>query len=192
MERMRRTSYPIRHMHVSDALIHVNSIRIRKHNAGMLHAWENALPRAQTPAQHHAMVDASIMLLKIKENIVLESVEVVPQDARRTALDLVPAYVKAPVFKHVSLDVNHHAMIIVSGHALRIVEVDASKVVQMGVKGVHLVQETVRGIRWHVHHVPVEHARHLANMTAIKIVLGWHAVPFVEPKLLERVKQIAA
>jgi hypothetical protein len=29
-------------------------------------------------------------------------------------------------------------------------------------------------------------------MTAIKIVLGWHAVPFVEPKLLEHVKQIAA
>ena len=109
MEHMRRTNYHIQHMHVSDALIHVNSIRIRKHNVGMLHVWENVLHHVPIPAPHHVMVDASIMLLKIKENIVLESVEVVPQDARRTASDRVPAYVKVHVFKHVSLDANHHA-----------------------------------------------------------------------------------
>lgn len=192
MERMRRTSYPIRHMPVSDALIHVNSIRIRKHNVGTLHAWENVLHHALTPAPHHVMVDASIMLLKTEESIVLELGAAVLLGVLLTALDLVPVYVKVPVFKRVSPDANRHATIIVSGPVLQIVEVGVSKVVQMDAKGVHLVQETVRGIRWHVHHVPVEHAQHPANMTAIKIVLGWHAVPFVEPKLLERVKQIAA
>ena len=79
-----------------------------------------------------------------------------------------------------------------SGHALRIVEVDASKVVRMDAKDVHLVQETVQGIRWRVQHVLVEHVRHPANMTATRIVSEWHVVPSVEQKLLEHVKQIAA
>ena len=170
MERMRRTNYRIQRMHVSDALIHVNSIRIRKHNVGTLHAWENVLHHALTPAPHHVMVDASIMLLKTEESIVLELGAAVLLGVLLTALDLVPVYVKVPVFKRVSPDANRHATIIVSGPVLQIVEVGVSKVVQMDAKGVHLVQEPVRGIRWHVHHVPVEHAQHPANMTAIRTV----------------------
>ena len=192
MERMRRTSYPIRHMPVSDALTHVNSIRIRKHNVGTLHAWENVLHHALTPAPHHVMVDASIMLLKTEESIVLELGAAVLLGVLLTALDLVPVYVKVPVFKRVSPDANRHATIIVSGPVLRIVEVDASKVVRMDAKDVRLVQETVQGIRWRVQHVLVEHVRHPVSMTVIRIVSEWHVVPSVEPKLLEHVKQIAA
>jgi len=80
---MRRTKFHIQRIPVQDAPIRVNSTRIRKHNVGMLHVWGNVLRHVRTPVQHHAMADASTTLLRIKENIVLESVVVVPQDAQR-------------------------------------------------------------------------------------------------------------
>jgi len=101
-------------------------------------------------------------------------------------------YVKVHAYKRASKHANLPALTIANGIVLRIVVMVAHRVAKMPALHAHLAQDHAQDEQPGKLVVLTQDAHRHANTTAIRIVLVWRVVQFVEQNQKELVKPIVA